>query len=178
MARYRHGLGDRTVSVAWTAWRGLGMGSTSGFVAAQLDALGMDTIGSDEAILALDLAMRGEQANIVVLPVLPAAASVPMLADVAPADTEDPGEHVEPAELDPQSVTEHVVAADLQFGLVFGRQIVADRLQVADQVVERGILADVDEILDASRHWRLLSGGRDWCEARVRSGEAVKPLTR
>ncbi len=111
MARYRHGLGDRTVSIAWTAWRGLGMGSTSGFVAAQLDALGMDTIGSDEAILALDLAMRGEQANIVVLPVLPAAASVPMLADVAPADTEDPGEHVEPAELDPQSVTEHVVAA-------------------------------------------------------------------
>ena len=38
--------------------------------------------------------------------------------------------------------------------LVLGRKIVADRLQIADQVVERGIFADVDEILDASRHGR------------------------
>ncbi|MGV0801325.1 KR domain-containing protein, partial [Mycolicibacterium elephantis] len=78
MARRRRRLGDRTVSVAWTAWRGMGMGSTSGFIAAQLDALGMGTIGPDEAVRALDLAMRADQANIVVLPVLPAAASVPM----------------------------------------------------------------------------------------------------
>ena len=40
-AHHRRALGDRTTSVAWTAWRGLGMGSASGFVAAQLDALGM-----------------------------------------------------------------------------------------------------------------------------------------
>ena len=89
MARHRRGLGDRTVSVAWTAWRGLGMGSTSGFVAAQLDALGMGTIGADEAMRALDLAMRTTIANVVVLPVLPAAAAVPMLADVAPAETDE-----------------------------------------------------------------------------------------
>ncbi|MCT7660378.1 type I polyketide synthase [Mycobacterium deserti] len=89
MARHRRSLGDRTVSVAWTAWRGLGMGSTSGFVAAQLDALGMGTIGADEAVRALDLAMRSDQPNVVVLPVLPAAAAVPMLADVAPAEAED-----------------------------------------------------------------------------------------
>ena len=89
MARHRRRLGDRTVSVAWTAWRGLGMGSTSGFVAAQLDALGMGTIGADEAVRALDLAMRDGEPNIVVLPGLPAAAAVPMLADVAPAETVD-----------------------------------------------------------------------------------------
>ena len=35
--------------------------------------------------------------------------------------------------------------------------IVADGLEVTDEVVERGIFADVDEILDASRHGSLLS---------------------
>jgi 6-methylsalicylic acid synthase len=115
MARHRRGLGDRTISVAWTAWRGLGMGSTSGFVAAQLDALGMDTIGADEAMRALDLAMRQDNPNVVVLPLLPAAASVPMLADVAPADADqtDGAEapQAPPIADDPESVALHVVSA-------------------------------------------------------------------
>jgi 6-methylsalicylic acid synthase len=86
-AQHRRGLGDRTTAVAWTAWRGLGMGSTSSFVAAQLGALGMGTVGADDAMRALDLAMRADQPHIVVLPVNADAASVPMLADIAPADT-------------------------------------------------------------------------------------------
>ncbi|MGW0160497.1 type I polyketide synthase [Mycobacterium sp. NPDC003323] len=86
-AQHRRGLGDRTTAVAWTAWRGLGMGSTSSFVAAQLGALGMGTVGADDAMRALDLAMRADQPHIVVLPVTADAASVPMLADIAPADT-------------------------------------------------------------------------------------------
>jgi 6-methylsalicylic acid synthase len=117
VARHRRRLGDRTVSVAWTAWRGLGMGSTSGFVAAQLDALGMDTIGADEAMRALDLAMRHDEANIVVLPLLPAAAAVPMLADVAP--TENDGADVDEAPLtsligedvDPERIAALVIGA-------------------------------------------------------------------
>lgn len=90
MARHRRRLGDRTTSIAWTAWRGLGMGSTSEFVAAQLDALGMGTVGLDDAMRALDAALRDGDPNVVVLPVLPAAAAVPILADVAPADHQPP----------------------------------------------------------------------------------------
>ncbi|KUI38964.1 polyketide synthase [Mycobacterium sp. IS-1496] len=86
-ARHRRRLGDRTTSVAWTAWRGMGMGSASGFVAAQLDALGMGTVGLDDAMRALDSALRDDDPNVVVLPVLPTAASVPILADVAPTET-------------------------------------------------------------------------------------------
>ena len=89
LARHRHGLGDRTVSVAWTAWRGRGMGSTSEYVAAQLEGLGMGAIGSDDAFRALDTAMRSDEPNVVVLPVLPAAASVPILAGVAPIGQRD-----------------------------------------------------------------------------------------
>lgn len=94
-ARHRRRLGDRTTSVAWTAWRGMGMGSASGFVAAQLDALGMGTVGVDDAMRALDSALRDDDPNVVVLPVLPAAAAVPILADVAPADTGEAPAEVE-----------------------------------------------------------------------------------
>ncbi|MGB3485732.1 MAG: beta-ketoacyl synthase N-terminal-like domain-containing protein [Mycobacterium sp.] len=86
-AQHRRNLGDRTISVAWTAWRGLGMGSASAFVAAQLEALGMDTVTADDALRALDAALRADRAHVVVLPVLPAAAKVPMLAASAPSPT-------------------------------------------------------------------------------------------
>ncbi|PRC50432.1 hypothetical protein C6A85_69460, partial [Mycobacterium sp. ITM-2017-0098] len=76
------------------AWRGLGMGSTSGFVAAQLAALGMGTIGADDAMRALDSAMRGDglrkyrQHNDIRL------VAVPMLADIAPTGDQDSGDTV------------------------------------------------------------------------------------
>lgn len=92
IARHRRNLGDRTISIAWTAWRGLGMGSTSGFVAAQLEALGMGTVGADDALRALDFAMRGDESNVVVLPLLPEASAIPMFADVAPSAASAPGD--------------------------------------------------------------------------------------
>ena len=112
MARHRRGLGDRTTAVAWTAWRGLGMGSASEFVATQLDALGMGMVGADDAIRALDLAMREDTANVVVLPVLPAAAAVPILVDVAPE--EEPDDDSSPStagEYDPEQLAAHVLTA-------------------------------------------------------------------
>lgn len=111
MARHRRSLGDRTTAVAWTAWRGMGMGSASEFVAAQLDALGMGTVGAEDAMRALDLAMREDAANVVVLPVLPAAAAVPILAGVAPED--EPDDVADPAagEFDPEQLAAHVLTA-------------------------------------------------------------------
>ncbi|OBF11853.1 type I polyketide synthase [Mycobacterium sp. ACS4331] len=117
LARHRRALGDTTTSVAWTAWRGLGMGSDSGYVAAQLDALGMDTIGADDALRALDIAMRSGEANPVVLPVLPGAVSVPILADVAAtasnsADCEDVSTPARPGDVDTEEwVAQQVLTA-------------------------------------------------------------------
>lgn len=116
MARHRRSLGDRTTAVAWTAWRGLGMGSASEFVAAQLEALGMGTVGADDAMRALDLAMRDDDPNVVVLPLLPAAAAVPILADAAPAedeydDTDAPSSQMASGEVDPEWLAAQVLAA-------------------------------------------------------------------
>ncbi|MGE2690387.1 type I polyketide synthase [Mycolicibacterium pulveris] len=135
MARHRNRLGDRTVAVAWTAWRGLGMGSTSRFVAAQLDALGMDTVTADEAMYALDIAMRLDDPNVVVLPLFPHAAAVPMLADVAPAENEsaDAGELIG-VDADPEQVPDRVVAAvAAQLGLA------EDAVDTSQPLVELGV---------------------------------------
>jgi 6-methylsalicylic acid synthase len=110
-AQRRRNLGDRTTSVAWTAWRGLGMGSTSDFVAAQLEALGMATVGADDAMRALDSAVRADRAHIVVLPVLPAAASVPILADVAPTAATESDSVVSAHQVGPGDVDTAVWAA-------------------------------------------------------------------
>lgn len=135
MARHRSALGDRTVSVAWTAWRGLGMGSTSRFVAAQLDALGMDTVTADEAMRALDVAMRLDEANVVVLPLRANAAAVPMLADVAPAETDaDGADELAGVDADPQQVPRRVVAAvAAQLGLP------EDGVDTSQPLVELGV---------------------------------------
>jgi 6-methylsalicylic acid synthase len=118
IARHRHRLGDRTVAVAWTAWRGLGMGSASEFVTAQLDVLGMGTVGPDQAMRALDAAMRTGEPNIVVLPVFSHAKAVPMLADVAPAEGPEDGTSATPVGRDEPDfsdvvgwVTRQVIAA-------------------------------------------------------------------
>lgn len=114
MARHRRRLGDRTTAVAWTAWRGLGMGSDSGFVAAQLEALGMGTVATDDAMRALDLAMCDDHPNVVVLPVLPAATAVPILADIAPDADDDPnGDQSAPAtrDLDQEALAQLVLSA-------------------------------------------------------------------
>ncbi|MDQ2635835.1 MAG: KR domain-containing protein, partial [Actinomycetota bacterium] len=135
MARRRRRLGDRTVSVAWTAWRGLGMGSTSRFVAAQLDALGMDTVTADEAMRALDIGMRLDEANVVVLPLLGNAAAVPMLADVAPAETDARDTAGSPGvDADPEQVPRRVVAAvAAQLGLP------EDGIDTSQPLVELGV---------------------------------------
>ncbi|MGV0717123.1 beta-ketoacyl synthase N-terminal-like domain-containing protein [Mycolicibacterium sp. XJ662] len=136
MARHRTRLGDRTVSVAWTAWRGLGMGSTSRFVAAQLDALGMDTVTSDDAMRALDIAMRLDDANVVVLPLLPHASAVPMLADVAPAETgtETVAGDVIGVDADPEQVSQRVGSAvAAQLGLP------EDAVDMSQPLVELGV---------------------------------------
>jgi 6-methylsalicylic acid synthase len=60
----------------------------------------MGTVGADEAMRALDAAMRTGEPNIVVLPVLPHARAVPMLADVAPAEEPEDGTGVTPVDRD------------------------------------------------------------------------------
>ncbi|GAA1657898.1 phthiocerol synthesis polyketide synthase type I PpsA [Mycolicibacterium murale] len=140
-AQHRRNLGDRTTSVAWTAWRGLGMGSTSGFIAAQLEALGMGTVAADDALAALDNALRADRAHLAVLPVLPAAAAVPMLAAVAPeaesrnTTTEHEGTPAGPGDADPAEWAQRQVLAAVAAEL----GLAADDVDLAMPLVEIGV---------------------------------------
>ena len=134
-AQQRRSLGDRTTAVAWTAWRALGMGSTSSFVAAQLQALGMGTVGADDAMRALDLAMRADQPHVVVLPVTADAASVPMLADIAPVhddDTFDGPVRVGPDGMDTPTWVAEMVVATVAAELGLSDEGVDPRLPLAE----------------------------------------------
>ncbi len=148
-ARYRRHRGDRATAVAWTAWRGLGMGSDSGFVAAQLEALGMGVIGAEDAMRALDAAMRIDDPNIVVLPVLPEAAAVPMLAKVAPsaADDAQPRQPVGPGDAD----TADWVARQVLSAVADELGLTEDDVDVRLPLVEIG----VDSIMTVALRRRL-----------------------
>ena len=53
---------------------------------------------------------------------------------------------------DRQPAAENVVALELEFRLRFVAEAVANRRQRVDELVERGVIADFDEVFDASRH--------------------------
>ncbi|KAL4966916.1 type I polyketide synthase [Aspergillus stella-maris] len=52
LATYRRNLGDNARSFQWSSWRGMGMGSDSDFVAAELESKGITDITRDEAFQA------------------------------------------------------------------------------------------------------------------------------
>lgn len=52
LATYRRSLGDNAVSFQWTSWRGMGLGSDSDFVAAELEGKGVTDITRQEAFQA------------------------------------------------------------------------------------------------------------------------------
>ncbi|KAL4794341.1 KR domain-containing protein [Aspergillus venezuelensis] len=52
LATYRRKLGDNARSFQWSSWRGMGMGSDSEFVAAELESKGITDITRDEAFQA------------------------------------------------------------------------------------------------------------------------------
>lgn len=52
LATHRRNLGDNSVAFQWSSWRGMGMGSNSQFVAAELDGKGITDITRDEAFQA------------------------------------------------------------------------------------------------------------------------------
>lgn len=51
-AIHRRAKGDNAISILWTAWRGLGMGSDSDFVAAELKNKGVSDVSRDDAFAA------------------------------------------------------------------------------------------------------------------------------
>ena len=92
-----------------------------------------ETVTAEDAMRALVLALRQDNANIVVLPLLPAAAAVPILADVAP-DPSAPGSDPDldssaplTAELDPEVLAQQVLEA------------VATQLGLAESEVDPGL---------------------------------------
>ncbi|KAL8794650.1 MAG: hypothetical protein Q9195_002846 [Heterodermia aff. obscurata] len=71
LATHRRNLGDNTVSMMWTSWRGLGMASSTRFIDAELHARGIADITSEEAFSAWDYIFGHTKDHAVILRALP-----------------------------------------------------------------------------------------------------------
>lgn len=71
LATHRHRLGDNTVSMMWTSWRGLGMAASTKYIDAELQVRGITDITKDEAFYAWEQTLRHDTDHAVVLRTLP-----------------------------------------------------------------------------------------------------------
>jgi 6-methylsalicylic acid synthase len=88
LAHRRRRAGDRTLSLGWTSWRGMGM-AASDAVDQELAGLGAGDISVQEAFRSWDQAARGEHAHVAVVRVLQVLPDGPAVLRGAAATTPD-----------------------------------------------------------------------------------------
>ncbi len=71
LATHRRSLGDNTVSIMWTSWRGLGMAASTAYIDAELHARGITDVTKDEAFRAWEQIFHHDTDHAVVLRTLP-----------------------------------------------------------------------------------------------------------
>ena len=85
LATHRRSLGDNTISMMWTSWRGLGMAASTKYIDAELSARHITDITKEEAFAAWEQAFRYDTDHAVVLRTIPLEADEdlqhPILSD-------------------------------------------------------------------------------------------------
>lgn len=94
LAIHRRKLGDNTVSILWTSWRGLGMAASTEYIDAELHARGITDVTKDEAFHAWEQIFQHDTDHAVVLKTLPLRPGDivphPILTDCLEVTTPDP----------------------------------------------------------------------------------------
>lgn len=78
LATHRRALGDNTVSMLWTSWRGLGMAASTRYIDAELKARGVMDVTRDDAFLAWEQIFEHDTDQAVILRMLPLQAGSPL----------------------------------------------------------------------------------------------------
>lgn len=71
LATHRRALGDNTVRILWTRWRGLGMAASTRYIDAELHARGVMDVTRDDAFLAWEQIFKHDTDHAVILRALP-----------------------------------------------------------------------------------------------------------
>ncbi|MCJ1423702.1 hypothetical protein MMC29_001586 [Sticta canariensis] len=78
LATHRRALGDNTISMLWTSWRGLGMGASTRYIDAELNARGVMDVTRDDAFLAWEEIFNHDTDQAVILRTLSLQADSPL----------------------------------------------------------------------------------------------------
>ena len=71
LATHRRNLGDNTISIQWTSWRGLGMAASTRYIDAELQSRGITDVTKEEAFRAWQLIFDQNTDHAAVLQALP-----------------------------------------------------------------------------------------------------------
>ncbi|MFI1240349.1 type I polyketide synthase [Nocardia salmonicida] len=88
LATHRRMLGDNTISISWTSWRGLGMSTSSAVIDSELSAYGAADITEDEAFEAWDTISGLDRAHVTAIRFtdVDTAVQLPLLARIGTRD--------------------------------------------------------------------------------------------
>jgi 6-methylsalicylic acid synthase len=161
LARYRSAGGHSdTVSLAWTAWRGMGMSEMIASTMLEANARGLEAISAAEAFGAWSFADRFRGPYKAILRVLPLPASTPRVpmfreltaTDAGSASADSQTVTIDWAELSDEEVWDQVVA-DVRGQVAAELNQEADQLELKRPLVELG----VDSVMTVAIRVRLQS---------------------
>lgn len=138
LATHRRNLGDNTISMMWTSWRGLGMAASTRYIDAELHARGITDITRNDAFLAWEQIFRHDTDHAVILRTLPVTGDTPshhpILDDIL---VRQQGEPAVSRSDDEKTVPEPTSGPELQAFLTMRvKQCVAATLSLSEDAVD------------------------------------------
>jgi acyl transferase domain-containing protein/acyl carrier protein/NADP-dependent 3-hydroxy acid dehydrogenase YdfG len=157
LAAHRHAGGHReTVSLGWTAWRGMGMSETIASTMLEANARGLDAISTAEAFRAWTFADRLDspyQAILRVLPTPPHSPRLPMFRDLTATDpgAGDAGQAAFTIDWSAEGEAREQVTVDVREQIAAELNLAAEDLELKRPLVELG----VDSVMTVALRVRL-----------------------
>jgi len=161
LAKYRRDLGDNTISMLWTSWRGLGMAASTKYIDAELSARGISDVTRDDAFVAWEQIFDYNTDHAVILRTLPIASNKPsphpILNDILVRKISEPAVNND----DVESVPEPTSMPELETFIILRiKKCVAQTLSLSEDTIDAHVALSelgMDSVMAVELRIRLQS---------------------